>query len=95
MQKQLKLCVQYIEALKRQMNRTIKDRLRNNSEENKTPDFLFISEFVAAPKRSSSVASLAEICSGSLDHLNLKHVSRLETQLHTLYESMSFLANMF
>ena len=81
---QLKSCLQYLDALQRQIHRRIKDHLRDSSVEDRTPDFEFISEFVATSKTSSTV-SLLDVCSGDLKHLNLKHVSRLESKLHSLY----------
>jgi hypothetical protein len=73
----------------------------------KTSDFLFASEFISTPSASLSnlseegqekgKVSLDQVCSGKIDHLNLKHVSRLESQLHTVLECKFFfiLARMF
>lgn len=73
------------------MNRRVKDHLRDSSMEYKTSDFLFVSEFAAQPKEGSlQSVSLMDICSGDLAHLNLKHVSRLESQLHKLHERKGF-----
>ena len=87
---QLKICLSYIEALQKQMHRKIKDHLQE--ERDKTPDFEFMTEFISRPKKSDAgKASLGDICSGKTEHLNLKHVSRLESQLAGLLESMPFL----
>ena len=71
--------------LQRQMSRKIQDHLRDGSVEDKTPDFLFISEFVTTPSHPLPL-KLSHICSGKLQHLNLKHISRLESNLHSLFE---------
>lgn len=86
--RELKLTCQYLEALQKQIHRKLKDHTRESREEDKTPDFEFLSEFISTPKHSQKV-SLADICSGSISHLNLKHVSRLESQLHGLYDCIT------
>lgn len=51
------------------------------------PIIRFLSEFIA-PHRNSNVSpvTLSDVCSGNLDHINLRHVSRLESLLHKLYQ---------
>ncbi|XP_013381684.1 uncharacterized protein LOC106152590 isoform X2 [Lingula anatina] len=48
---------------------------------------LFMSDFV---KHSpSEPVTLLEVCSGNLDHINLKHVAKLESKLTNLYKQLT------
>ena len=86
----LSACLKYIQALQKQLHLKSRDRLRE-SDQDKTPDFMFISDFVVQ-KGDLTYPTLADICSGEYQHLNLKHISRLESQLHSLYQSNSILS---
>lgn len=81
----LKLSLQTIDALIKHITRQAKDRLDTRDDE-QSPAVEFLSEFIC-PKRTRDLApvSLADVCSGSIEHLNLRHVGRLESQLHVLY----------
>ncbi|KAJ3300707.1 hypothetical protein HK104_007608 [Borealophlyctis nickersoniae] len=89
----LKCGIQITETLLKQLSRRIKDHL-NTREEERSPALEFLSEFVC-PKRRGNIhpVTLADVCSGRIEHLNLRHVARLESQLHGLHSDLLALRN--
>lgn len=56
---------------------------------------IYMSDFLKQPKSSEDQAlTLLDCCSGKVEHLNLKHVSRLESKLCKLYKNMVCLNEM-
>ncbi|KAJ3044783.1 hypothetical protein HDV00_000658 [Rhizophlyctis rosea] len=96
----LKQTLQITSAISKRLNRhTVRDRLTSREEE-RTPAVEFLSEFICPKRRKELRAvSLADVVSGRIEHLNLRHVARLERQLGQLYGDLaalrSSLANSF
>ncbi|ORX60169.1 hypothetical protein BCR36DRAFT_408528 [Piromyces finnis] len=57
----------------------------NIDDNNNKNEFIFYSDFISSTTRPRSKISILDICSGNTDHLNIKHIGRLETKLHQLY----------
>jgi hypothetical protein len=76
---ELQQLLKRIEALASHIVRQERDHI----ESNRDPQFQFISEFITGG------VTLDQVSKGSIDHLNLKHVSRLEIQLQKLYAQLS------
>jgi hypothetical protein len=70
-----------LEALAKHISRQERDNIDNLSD----PQFQFISDFVS-PK---SVLTLHKASDGSIDHLNVEQVARLDVQLQSLYGKLS------
>ncbi|KAI8899520.1 hypothetical protein BC833DRAFT_585284 [Globomyces pollinis-pini] len=87
-QDNVKQAIKLLESVTKHITRGVQDRLEVNHE----ASFLFISEFICPQRRTDlRPVTLADLITGDLKHLNLKHVSRLECQLHSLYSSLSSL----
>ena len=71
---------------KRQLERSIKDGHRIK-EEDESENFQFLSEFIS-PSNPKPL-KMIDVISGSTKHLNLKHLSRLELQLHDLFKTLN------
>jgi len=52
-------------------------------------ELIFYSDFISSTTRPRGQVSISDICSGKLEHINIKHVGRLETKLHKLYIDLS------
>ncbi|XP_045216264.2 girdin-like [Mercenaria mercenaria] len=61
-------------------------QIENRSTENLSRPFKFTSDFLQCSKESN--VTLLEVASGNLEHLNLKHVAKLETKLSSLYKDL-------
>lgn len=83
-------CVKMLDALHRHSSRHIKSRLDSN-EQFKPANFYFVSDFISTGKMvppNHRLANLDEVSNGTVGHLNLKHVARLETDLFDLYSDI-------
>ena len=81
-------CIFTLESISKQTKRKEKQRLDSAADRNKVdPAFHFLSPFLDQSVKPKH-ASLLDIVSGSLDHLNLKHVARLEGELSDLYSTL-------
>ncbi|KAJ3302991.1 hypothetical protein HDV03_004271 [Kappamyces sp. JEL0829] len=78
-------CVKRLRALSKYMTRGEKDRLTSSAGV-KDAAYLFDAGFLDGHRKQ--LATVADFASGKIDHLNLAQVSRLESQLSTLYASL-------
>ncbi|KAJ8042479.1 hypothetical protein HOLleu_13544 [Holothuria leucospilota] len=86
-----------------QLTRLIEDtegarrRLYKNTEaadpKNLARPVLFIGEFLKTDSADESPVSLYEVCRGNLEHLNLRHVAKLESKLFSLLKKLLILQN--
>ncbi|KAI8925570.1 hypothetical protein BC831DRAFT_267550 [Entophlyctis helioformis] len=85
-------CIKMMEAMHKFSMRHTKDRL-DTGEGRQSANFQFLTEFLSSgrllpSKKSKSLPNMASIddtASGRIGHLNLRHVARLETELHSLF----------
>ncbi|XP_060565022.1 uncharacterized protein LOC132724217 [Ruditapes philippinarum] len=61
-------------------------QIENRSTENLSRPLKFTSDFLQSSREHD--VTLLEIASGNLEHLNLKHVTKLETKLSSLYKDL-------
>ncbi|KAI9207045.1 uncharacterized protein BJ171DRAFT_495500 [Polychytrium aggregatum] len=81
--------VRKLDGARKQLNRQLADHIDGPSKNRGDAFFEFISDFVIQKRhRDTCKASIADLCSGSIGHLNLRHVSRLEEKLHRLYKDL-------
>ncbi|KAI8910988.1 hypothetical protein EDD86DRAFT_265225 [Gorgonomyces haynaldii] len=79
---ELKQVIKKTEYLAKTMDRSVRDRLQTQ-EELKSNTFHFLSDFIS---RERQPVSLLDVSSGKTEHLNLRHIARLETELFKLLE---------
>eukprot|EP00842_Homolaphlyctis_polyrhiza_P004284 jgi/Hompol1/4857/HPOL_003981-RA len=80
-------CIKALEETRRYASRSLKENL-DPEEALRSPSFQFVSQFVTSNgllPETRKLAKVADTASGSIAHLNLSHVARLESELHTLY----------
>ncbi|OUM60248.1 hypothetical protein PIROE2DRAFT_14023, partial [Piromyces sp. E2] len=76
----------YLNYLDKNSNSIFNNDNDNNIDHNNIKnEFIFYSDFISSTTRPKKQISIFDICSGNLDHLNIKHIGRLETKLHQLY----------
>jgi hypothetical protein len=78
-------CSKRIEGISRSIKRKEKDRIEKHGLD---LPFYFSSDFLGSKKKELQHTTLADISSGSLKHINLVHISRLEKKLGVLYTSL-------
>lgn len=61
-------------------------QIENKTTENLSRPLKFTSDFLQSSKESD--VTLLDVASGRLEHLNLKHVTKLETKLSSLYKEL-------
>ncbi|TPX47067.1 hypothetical protein SeLEV6574_g02857 [Synchytrium endobioticum] len=77
--------IQALDGLQKQLVR--QDKLDLNHDV--PPALEFMNEFIHPERRKNiKPVSLLDACSGSISHLNLRHVGRLESQLHRLFHDL-------
>ncbi|TPX30799.1 hypothetical protein SmJEL517_g05724 [Synchytrium microbalum] len=86
-QQLLKGAIQALDTLQKQTGRQVKDRL--DLQQPAPAALEFMSEFIHPDRRRDvKPVSLLDACSGQISHINLRHVGRLESQLHRLFHDL-------
>ena len=81
----LKQTLQITTTINKMLHRHPRDNITSREEE-RTEAVAFLSEFVCPKRRKETVpVSVGDVCSGKIQHLNLRHVGRLEVLLRGLY----------
>ncbi|KAJ3049511.1 hypothetical protein HK097_009510 [Rhizophlyctis rosea] len=80
----LKQTLQITSTVNKMLHKHPRDNIMS-SEEERTAAVELLSEFVCPKRRKETVpVSVADVCSGRVEHLNLRHVGRLEGLLRGL-----------
>ncbi|XP_074648508.1 uncharacterized protein LOC141903981 [Tubulanus polymorphus] len=83
--------VEVAESTRLKISKTV----ANTSAETLAKPALIVGEFVKPDLKENGDVSLLDVCSGNLDHINLKHVSKLETKLFSLFKRLTSLEYSF
>lgn len=87
-EKVLLSAVKKLDSISKNVNRGFRDKTRS-PEDRVTPAIEFMSEFIHPQrKRDLKSVALSDIMDGSLKHLNIRHIARLEHQLSILYGNL-------
>ncbi|OAJ36898.1 hypothetical protein BDEG_21005 [Batrachochytrium dendrobatidis JEL423] len=84
-------CLGMLESMYKHSTRHVRDHL-DPDQESRSTSFRFVSAFVSSKGlllENSKNLTIDDISSGGIGHINLRHVSRLENEMHTLYGELT------